>query len=82
MLVADLPGADVTKGLDDRAADPAGRRHVAGGRVFQDDLLTADSDMSSRAVCEEYDSGWNLFGQPQQVRGVGAGRLESRGVAF
>ena len=82
MLVADLFGTEMPKGLDDRAADPAGRRHVACGRVLQDDLLTADSDMSSRAVREEDDSGRNLFGQSQQVRGIGAGGLEARGVAF
>ena len=82
MLFTDLLSTEMPEGLDDRTTDPARCRHVSSGRVFQDDLLAADPDVAGRAVCEEDDSGRNLFGQPQQIRGITTRRLQARGVAF
>jgi hypothetical protein len=64
VLIADIPRPDMLKGLDDRAADAARCRHVAGSRVFENNLQVADPHTAGFAVSEENYPRRDLFGQP------------------
>lgn len=61
-MVIDLILAKMTKGLNERAALPAGRGHVPRGGVLEVDLPPANLDLSGRTVGEENNAGGDLLG--------------------
>jgi hypothetical protein len=70
VLIPDIPRPDMLEGLNDRAAYAARCRHVAGGRVFENDLQVTDPHTAGFAVSEENYLRRDLFGQPQQIRRI------------
>lgn len=78
--VIDLVFAEVAKRLDESAAFPPGGGHVARSGVLEDDLALADFHLAGGTVGEKDDAGRNLLGEPQDIRRVGSGRLESNCV--
>ena len=54
--------AQLAQGLHEKAAQPAGRFHVARGCSAELDGGRSDLDCSARPVCQENHFGWHLFG--------------------
>jgi len=79
-LVIHLFLAEMAKGLDHSAALTPGSSHVARGGMQEQDYAFADLHLPGRAVGEEYYARGHLFGEFQNICGVGTGRLESYGV--
>lgn len=61
-MFIDLILAEMTKGLDERSALPAGRSHVPRGGVLEVDFPPADLDLAGRAIGEEDNAGGDLLG--------------------
>lgn len=68
--------ADVAQRLDKQPADLAGGGHGFWGRMLEDDDLFPQLDPAGRTVREENDLHRHLLRQPQQIGGIGAGRLK------
>jgi len=77
VLSSDSFGARMSECLYDCAADAPCCCHVAGRGPLQDYLLAPDSHLMRRTICQEDDLGRNMFGQSEQIRGIGTGGLQT-----
>ena len=60
-IVVDLILAEMTMGLNERAALPTGRSHFPRGGVLEVNLPAADLHLAGRAIGEEDDAGRDLL---------------------
>jgi hypothetical protein len=67
--------------LDQKTAEPAGRRHVSRRCPPELDRRRADLNSAAWSICQKHDFGRNLIGKTQGVRRIRASRLKTRMIA-